>query len=127
MNIKHVQRTVNLNQGDSQKEVTFSEIFGNIVGYATKVIGTMPAGETADIEIKDGGNNVLMPIDIGVSEMTTKSTFQGMMAPLQVSNPGNIQALVRPSAPLGSGESYKVKVIIFYDASTYNQQNFARY
>lgn len=112
--LQHVQRTISLNEGDSQKEIGLSDIKGTVVSYATKVLGNLPAGKSADLSIFDGATQVLHPIDISVPEVTTKNSFQGMMCPLTIERPGDIKAIITPSQPIGAGEGYKVKVIIFY-------------
>ena len=116
--LQHSQRTISLKQGDSQVEMDMTDIHGPIVGYATRVIGTIPAGKSADISIMDGASTVLMPIDTSVSETTTKNSFAGLVSPLKVDNPGRIKAVVTPSEPLAVGEEYKVKVIVFYAVET---------
>jgi hypothetical protein len=113
--VKHSQRTISLTTGDAQKEMDFSDIYGPIVGYATKPIGTIPAGQSADLAVYDGATEVLAPIDISVGDVTNKNSFvNGIVTPLSVENPGRIKAQITPSTPLGAGESYKVVVIIFY-------------
>ncbi|MDP2687528.1 MAG: hypothetical protein Q8O62_09915 [Aequorivita sp.] len=113
--VKHAQRTLSLVAGDSQKEVDFSDIYGPIMGYATKPIGTIPAGQSADLAIYDGATEVLAPIDISVGDVTNKNSFvNGIVTPLTVEYPGRIKAQITPSAVLAGAEAYKVKVIIFY-------------
>lgn len=112
--LQHAQRTISLMAGDAQKEMDFSDILGPVVGYGTIKIGSIPAGKSADLSIQDGSTTVLMPIDIAVSEVSTKNSFPGLVCPLTIENPGRVKAIITPSEPLGVGESYKVKVIIFY-------------
>ncbi len=116
--LQHVQRTISLTTGDAQKEIDFSDIQGPVVGYSTVPFGTIPAGQTADVMIKDGATTVLMPIDIAVSNVKTKNSFEGSVCPLTVENPGRITGAIIPSTPLGAGEAYKVKVIIYYTVDT---------
>lgn len=112
--LQHVQRTISMKAGTAQEEMDFSDIHGPIVGYATKVIGNIPNGKTADLSIQDGATEILRPIDIAVPEVTTKNSFQGMVCPLSFENPGRITAKITASDVLGSGEDYKVRVIIFF-------------
>lgn len=112
--LQHVQRTISLTNGDAQKEMGFSDIDGPIVGYAARLIGSLPTGTHADLSITDGATTVLMPIDLSIPEVTTKNSFQGLVCPLTVENPGRVKAVITPSQPLTSGQSYQVKVIIFY-------------
>lgn len=111
---KHTQRTISLVNGDFQKEMDFSDIQGPTLAYATRIIGALPVGETANLAMYDGATEVLSPIDIGVSEVSTKNSIQGMQIPLTVENPGRISARLTPSATLTSGQDYKVVVIIWY-------------
>lgn len=119
--LQHVQRTISLANGDAQKEMDFSDILGPVVGYATKLIGSLPAGKTADLSIQDGATEVLRPIDIAIPEVTTKNSFPGLVCPLTIENPGRVKATIIPSETLGVGESYKVKVVIFYAVDKTNQ------
>jgi len=112
--LQHVQRTISLTTGNAQMEAVFSDIHGPIVGYASKLIGSLPNGTSADLSIFNGATEALRPIDISVPETTTKNSFPGLVCPLTIENPGQIKAQITASAPLGSGENYKVKVIIFY-------------
>lgn len=118
--IKHVQRTISLSNGDSQKDMDFSDILGPVVGYATKLVGSLPAGTTADVAIDDGATEMLSPIDIAVSEVSTKNSFRGAICPLTIENPGRVSARIIPSTALTSGQEYKVKIIIFYAVSKTN-------
>jgi hypothetical protein len=118
--LQHVQRTIALAEGASQKDIDIADINGDIVGYSTKVIGTLPAGKTADLSIQDGATEILRPIDIAVSEVTTKNSFKGSVCPLQHANPGRIKATIMPSATILAGEDYKVKVIIYFAVEATN-------
>lgn len=118
--LQHVQATISLVQGDAQKEVDISSIQGSIVGYSSKLIGSIPDGKSADLSIYDGATTALMPIDVAVSEVSTKNSFQGSICPLSIERPGRISAVVTPSSPIGAGEDFKVKVIIYYAVDTDN-------
>lgn len=119
--LRAFQQTATLAETDTSAEVTFPTIPGSIVGYSTLVTGTIPPGESCKAVLKDGGQNISDPIDIRVSEVTTKNSFQGAIIPLQVPAPGQITAVFTPSAIIGSSEDYKVEVIIWYADGVRNQ------
>ena len=112
--LQHVQRTISLATGDAQKEAYFSDIQGPIVGYSLVPFGAMPGGIRADLMIQDGATTVLMPIDIAVPDVTTKSSFRGSICELMVENPGDIKATIIPTQTLEADQVIKVKVIIYY-------------
>lgn len=112
--LQHVQRTISLTTGNAQMEAVFSDIHGPVVACASTVIGNLPTGTSADLSIFNGATEVLRPIDLSVPETTTKNSFHGLLYPLTIENPGQIKAQITASAPLGAGESYKVKVLIWY-------------
>jgi hypothetical protein len=112
--LRAFQRTISLVNGDSSGETSFPTINGAIVGYSTKKVGAPPSGESCDVVIKGGGENINDPLDIDVSEITTKNSVKDQVVPMPLLNPAPITAVLTPSATLGSGEDYKVKIIIWY-------------
>jgi hypothetical protein len=112
--LKHFQRVVALSAGQSQNEVEFGNIPGAVKAMNTILIGSIPAGENADISLLDGGNAVVMPIDLAVTEVQTKSSVEGARFPVSIQHPGAIKAVVTASRPLAAGEAFKVKVIVYY-------------
>lgn len=93
------------------KSATLPPIDGRIVGMSThtKRVGTTTP---AKLQLKDGGVELYRPIDVAFSETEGRSTFMDGVIPLNISNPGKIEAtLIIADAP-ANGEKIIVELLI---------------
>lgn len=115
-NLEHVQKTITLGAGTDQKQIGFNIPGGKLVGFATKQVGDLPAGATADIAITDGANDVLRALDVDFSEITTKGSTEEIITGLVIKSADDISVTISTTKEIAEGKEFSVKVVLFYAA-----------
>ncbi len=117
--VRTEQVTVSLTTGNSEMEEKIPHFEGMLLGYTSKLVGTLETDTTLDVGLKKSDGQVIGDfIDQAYSEITTKRSIKDAMVPTPLMRPGSIKAVALPSATLGSGVDYSVKFTIWYVEGT---------
>lgn len=88
---------------------------GRIIGFATttrRENTTIPV----KLQLTDGGTETHRPFDTAFSETTGRSSFADALVPLNIGNPGQIEAAIIIPQALAPSEKVTVDVLIVSEA-----------
>lgn len=109
--------TIPLAQGQQESSQDFPIIEGRIIGVSTHIIGSRPA-KSVRLTLRENGSDKYRPIDVAFSETEGRSSFGDSLLRLDIPAPGRLTAAVIADEALGSGEDFKVEVVLVSEKVT---------
>lgn len=85
---------------------------GRIVGFSTSTRRIGGTSQSVKLQITDGGNDTHRPFATDFSDTSARSSFFDGLVPLDIPNPGQIEATISIAQALNNGEEIIVDILI---------------